>query len=287
MLAIVVCHYNPGGFARPVDNFRIFERALGHAEHVYTVEAVFPGREQVTRQHAIAAGPEHVMWQKERLLSLAVSRLPAHYDQVAFIDADLLFLNRDWYEQAARELQTYPVCQLCESVCDTDAHGHIVRSGKTLGWRMRHAPTDYKIWYRTGGAWAVRREVAETCLYDRDIIGGGDAAMAFAWTGEPGRYNRHRFYHAAWSEHYLAWAARQFGLVQGRVGVVPGDAVHLWHGDPEGRNYVRRVEILRQHRFDPFADIVLDDNGLWRWTREDPTLQHAVTKYFHRRKEDG
>lgn len=286
MLAIVACHYNPGGYSRPVDNFRAFSRAIG-TSHVYTVEAVFPGRTPITGQIVRDAGPANVMWQKERMLSLAISHLPAYYDKVAWVDADMIFTNPGWRNEAETLLDTYPVCQLFEAVCETDMDGRVVNRRLGVGWRWNNKRDDTKTWYRPGGAWAARREIAESCMYYWDILGGGDCASTFAWTGEYERYNRHRAYSPEWSRHYLAWAKKQHEMVQGQIGCVPGDVVHLWHGDTDNRQYGTRPKILADHRFNPFEDIRVGEDGLWEWATEKPELHNAVRKYFVRRREDG
>lgn len=41
----------------------------------------------------------HVLWQKERLLNLAIDSLPADVDAVAWLDADLIWFNHGWVEE--------------------------------------------------------------------------------------------------------------------------------------------------------------------------------------------
>lgn len=286
MLAVIACHYNPNGYVRPVYNFNAFYRAIG-PHHVYTIEAAFPGQVAVSPHCTIGAGPQNIMWQKERLLSLAISHLPAYYDQVAWVDADMLFTNPCWREIAADMLDAYPVCHLFEAVCETDQDGRIINRRHGVGWRWKNDRADTKTWFRPGGAWAARREIAETCLYDLDILGGGDCGTVFAWTGEYERYNRHRACSPEWSRHYLSWARQQHEMVQGRIGCVPGDVVHLWHGDIDNRQYVTRPQILADHKFNPFVDIRIGPDGLWEWASDKPELHAAVRKYFVRRREDG
>ena len=52
-------------------------------------------------------GPD-VLWQKERLLNIAVSRLPARARKVAWLDGDLLFADPDWAGETARLLDDEP-----------------------------------------------------------------------------------------------------------------------------------------------------------------------------------
>ena len=46
-----------------------------------------------------------VLWQKERLLNVALQALPAHVDAVAWLDCDLVFLRPDWPQALMRRLE--------------------------------------------------------------------------------------------------------------------------------------------------------------------------------------
>ncbi|MGZ8250394.1 MAG: hypothetical protein ACXWUF_20425, partial [Methylomagnum sp.] len=51
------------------------------------------------------------MWQKERLLEIALAALPEHVKHVAWLDCDVAFLDGDWAEKAERLLRLYPIIQ--------------------------------------------------------------------------------------------------------------------------------------------------------------------------------
>ena len=44
----------------------------------------------------LTTSPSNTLWQKERMLNLAVARLPARCTKVAWIDADSFFTNERW-----------------------------------------------------------------------------------------------------------------------------------------------------------------------------------------------
>lgn len=52
-----------------------------------------------------------ILWQKERLLNLALAHLPAVARKVAWLDADLLFEDPSWACETSRRLDTFPVVQ--------------------------------------------------------------------------------------------------------------------------------------------------------------------------------
>src|SRR5205814_5659479 len=52
-----------------------------------------------------------VLWQKERLLNVLIQRLPDRCTKVAWVDADILFTNREWAAQTSALLDEYPLVQ--------------------------------------------------------------------------------------------------------------------------------------------------------------------------------
>ncbi|MBE2240332.1 MAG: hypothetical protein IAE81_21275 [Caldilineaceae bacterium] len=86
--------------------------------------------------------------------------------------------------------------------------------------------------------------------------------------------------------HYLRWAKPFAAEIQGRIGYVPGMALHLWHGDPVNRQYASRNAILKRHHFDPAHDLRLNADGIWEWASAKPELHLAVREYFSARRED-
>src|SRR5690606_6590701 len=70
----------------------------------------------------------HTLWQKERLLNMAIEHVPQEYDAIAWLDADLLWMNRDWLAVTLERLSRYNVVQLFSGVCDTDANGNVSAS---------------------------------------------------------------------------------------------------------------------------------------------------------------
>ncbi len=89
------------------------------------------------------------------------------------------------------------------------------------------------------------------------------------------------------AEHYLSWAKPMFCDVRGSIGWVDGEIDHLFHGDRQNRNYRQREIGFHQFDFDPFNDIVIGDNGCWRWNTEKYAMHEYVRNYFESRKEDG
>jgi hypothetical protein len=299
-LWIVTTYFNSAGYATRRANYDAFSgRIAASGLRLLTVECAFgdapfelPASPEVLRVRA-----RDVMWQKERLLNLAIAGLPASCGKVAWLDCDVLFENPEWASETSRLLETVAAVQPFDVAIELPRgtpsyHG----DGKaTPGFAaMREADPDatrartYPFHGHTGFAWAARREALGAWgLYDALVVGGADHMIAHAMSGDWGSPCLGQHYGRAHSEHCLRWA-RHFhqGLREG-IAHVPGALLHLWHGDFADRDYVGRHERLSSFRFDPESDLRIAESGCWEWASHKPAMHAAVAEYFARRNEDG
>lgn len=288
MLAVVTCHFNPCKFRKPVQNYWQFRRSLESQFDgpLVTVELSFDGHFIASDSIKIDGDENNLMWQKERLLNIGIESLPDSVDAVAWIDADIVFIDPNWPRRAEALLQTMPAVQLFSSCHFSDRHGSLYSTCPSFCYVHQHGRKP-KQRFAPGGAWAARRDVLRNGLYDADIVGGADTSMIESWGGDQGPYavyrNRYSNMPASLSR-YDEWARLQ--VVNGNLGYLPGEAVHLHHGDRETRQYTSRYAILANHGFDLDADVCIGENGVWQWASEKPQLHKAVQYYFARRRED-
>ncbi|WP_166830839.1 hypothetical protein [Thalassoroseus pseudoceratinae] len=295
-LGVVTCHFNPCRYTRPVQNYIRFAAGIAASQlELYTVELAFDDEPFQLCEHVApdrhlryrVSSKYGVLWQKERLLNLGLAALPDCYDAVAWIDADLLFANQNWPEIALQKLSETPVVQLFSRVMDTDATGQLIAPPRSGIGHVLGTPALKGQYGRPGGAWAAWRETIVDGLYDRHVLGGGDSIMVHAWQGKVQQAQSYAGLKSNWLNEY---AARQTPRVQGRIGYVPGDAVHLYHGTRARRRYVDRYQILRRGGYDPATDIT-DDNGPLTWSEfaqeRKPKMIAEVARYFATRQEDS
>jgi hypothetical protein len=307
VLWAITSYFNPAAYANRLRNYRVFRANL--ALPLAVVELSYNGKFELGKDDAeivvqIAGGD--VLWQKERLLNLALRRLPDDCNHVAWIDADVVFLDRDWAKCAEQALEKFPLIQPFRERCNLSRVAQL-SSGNNGGCDSLRNSVAYKIGMgganaddlgnseapltrdsTAGLAWAARRELLEAHeLYDACILGSGDRAILCAAMGSFESGLNAVGMRGRQVEHYLAWAEPFYRAVGGRVGFVNGRALHLWHGDLTNRRYAQRHEGLSRFAFDPFSDIVLDASGCWRWNGSKPEMHEYVKAYFESRKEDG
>lgn len=252
---------------------------------------------------------QSVIWQKERLLNIAIGHLPDSCTRVAWLDADIVFENPDWVSLTSDMLDTFPVVQPFhqgfllrrgEDAPAIDAtHGACEGQwmyGMAYAMSMVEDRQSALRYYSEHGlcglAWAARRDLIEQHgFYDRRIDGGGDLTMAHAVFGNIENWRRGHWESQTLSpallEDIVSWGSAFDADLRQRVGCTPGRLFHLWHGDYTTRQYDERAKWLGEHDFDPATDLALDDNGLWQWASKKPTLHGLLAGLFSWRPEDG
>lgn len=308
----ITSYFNPMGYRTRLANYRSFQRNL--TLPLLTVEMGFEGRFDLAKEDAtilVQVPSSALMWQKERLLNVALGSLPGECRNLAWLDCDLVFERDDWPARATEALTNAVMVQLFSWICSLPraadlaqplaGQAYVRRPSLAWGWaegradRNHLAPSvtsglvgGFSSDFANGHAWAIRRDALDPIgFYDAMIVGSGDYSMVQAALGrfetvrESRRLNPRRY------RHYVDWARKFHQIVQGRIGIVPGEVYHLWHGELADRQYRARHGILADHDFDPYQDIALDEHGCWRWSSDKPALHDAVRAYFEGRREDG
>lgn len=277
-LAAVCAYYNPCRYETRRRNFERFAAGMRDAGvELYVAEAGQHGRfdlPQSPRTFRFTATSS--LWQKERLLNLAIERLPPEVDAVAWIDADILFESRDWPQRTLDLLREAPVAQLFATAV------YLGPDGRRADWRPHCSQASslaVKEIGHPGFAWAARRSALTAMggLWDASICGGGDYVMADAFRG--------RLHAVPW--YSRRWAERSAAVVGGEIGGLSERVFHLWHGTFENRGYAARSLALKKFGFHPQRDL-RQAGGLWVWSKDaPPKLVKFVQNYFHSRQEDG
>jgi hypothetical protein len=131
-LCIVTCYYNPEAYRTKLYNYLLFADALrASGLELVTVECSMGQAdfELPNGPGLVRLRGRDVMWQKERLLNVAIENVPARFTKIAWLDCDLLFTNDTWAEETSRLLDRYPILQPFETVvrlprgATTDASG--------------------------------------------------------------------------------------------------------------------------------------------------------------------
>lgn len=284
--AVVACHFNWASFKRPVVNLHRFMEKYPDA---YGTELVLPGKQPVTTCYKNwvqieASADRHILFQKEALFNLTVSRLPPYISKVAFLDADLIFEDDTWLQRCREMLDYSPIIQPFSTCTWLNHDNKIVRVKPSV----LSDPAGLLSGFRShpGFAWCARRTFWTSSLgglYPYCFIGSGDTALALATLGlEPTRFiwphPPSRAHCAQWCRDLQAWSGKRFTYVTGNVN-------HMFHGTLENRRYAART--VHAKDVDVQSMLCIDDKGLLAWTAEaDSSHKESVIEYFEKRNED-
>lgn len=303
-LWVVTSYFNPCRYRTKRENFDRFMAGMKRdGANLLVVELAF-GDEP----YELEAGPgvlqlrgDGLMWQKERLLNIAVETLPKECRKVAWLDNDLLFDDPRWIERTSQALDRYMVVQpystcvrLPRGATSYDGEGKTYESFSHCYVRLPNIARRAEFVHHghTGFAWAARRELFEELgLYETCLTASGDHLMAHAFVGGlkvTPCLTRMIGESKAYSNHYWRWAVRARNMCKGKVGFVPGMLLHQWHGDLENRRYNDMNQEFMTFAFDPDLHLTRDSSGLLEWSDAAPKkLRDWAHDFFWLRREDG
>lgn len=313
----ITCYFNPMGYQRRRENYRIFRTCL--TVPLLTIEWNLDGNYELSDSDAdrvVRVSGGDWMWQKERLLNIALAHLPADCREVAWLDCDVVFENSHWETAAKRLMRDYPLVQLYDTVVHASemqsrlepmlrpgeiGAGLYQRTGivaasarfggdcralgaSLLGTPVGGGPGDLS----PGFAWAATREfLHQFPLLDTWIGGGGDSAYFWAAAGYPQYVVEAHALSQARIAAYLATSSAMSLEVKGRIGFTQGRILSLWHGSLDNRQYSSRHRALRTLGYEPAADLCASSSGVWSWTHPQSRLAPWMMKFFSDRRDDG
>ena len=325
-LYVVTCMFDPLRWLSRYKHYEVFAKRVADANAVlYTIECAYGGREfEITDRN----NPQHIqvrttseLWLKERLLNIAISRLPADWNYVAWIDADVFIHKPYWAQETLNLLAHWDVIQMFSHAMDLGPNDEPIDSSMipSFMWtheqnrKLLHEPPDKKDenplaypypyfqgvkkgpawWYaHPGFAWAARRSAIDHLggLIDWSILGSGDWLMANALVGTVNRAlsvgysERFKFLCRQWQDRAEKHIIHN---PHGGVGCMPGLITHSWHGKKSNRMYDQRWKALVATGYDPDLDIKADSQGVWQLTDRSTALRDGIRDYSRARNEDS
>lgn len=277
-------------------------------ENIYliTIEAAFGERkpviEQMSENHkVITVSLTDEIWLKESLLNRAMQEFPAHIEEIAWIDPDIMFFRKDWVGETLHQLQRYDVVQMWSEAFDLSPDFEVLSHHKSFMWvykKYGFQPTfknnyynggkDKKYYLHPGFAWAAKRSALDAVggLLDWAILGGGDMYMAYALVGALDKRQMPKTLGESGKRWLQQWQDRAEKFIKRNVGYVSGGICHYWHGAKVNRAYKDRGQILIEAKFDPEKDLWRSTQGIWQLNPDNQALRDGARAYFSQRNED-
>lgn len=306
---IVSCFFNPKGSVHRAEAFEKFYDSIKHLNY-RIVECIIGNtpRELPRNDPNISVVyTDSLLWHKESLLNNLIATLPKKFKYVFWVDADVLFSNKNWLVDGVKQLKKVKIIQPFEYCVhleenETEPSKEIFKFlefsrqcgsfdfDKYLNvWRSFCAnctddtivaqSVDYNTHGHVGFAWGARREVLDAVpLYDKALIGGADHIIAHAANGQI----NHPCITKAFFDDIEAvnnWSVKFNNVVGKSIGYVKGNLYHIWHGDIKKREYLKRIKEFTGKSKDILNK---DSNGLYISKR--PEQKEYMDSYFNRRE---
>jgi hypothetical protein len=264
---IVACYYNPTGSKYRLKAFKHFYDSIKHLEH-RIVECVIKGSlpELELNSNIERIETESLLWHKESLLNYLIQKLPTKYDNVFWLDTDIIFTNKNWLIDSVKALkydyiiQPFEYCIHLEKdelkpSFNVNSHREDVSnphrrhpnmwksfSANYIKSNYNYTHKNYDIHGHVGFAWGANlQKLKEILLYDKALIGGADHIMAHAAVGQI----NHDCIHKSFTDDIdtiIMWSKKFHNIFMGRLTYVSGDLYHIWHGDLKDRKYLKRIQ---------------------------------------------
>lgn len=301
---IVSCFFNPTNSPYRTLAFNKFRESIDHLNHRIIECVIGDSKQQLSGKNVQHVYTKDLLWHKESLLNKAIAELPKKYKYVFWVDADVIFTNKNWLIEGVEALKENNIIQPFEYCVHLDQdqtnptfnlrlykdlidntntrHPKLWRSfcsNYSINGYLASGDENYDKHGHVGFAWGARREILDAMpLYDRALIGGADHIMAHAAAG----HINHICIQKSFTDNLKEvneWSRKFCELINGRIGYVKGDLFHIWHGDIEKRQYLKRIQ-----DFTPKTKKITnkDENGLY--TNDDAEAKEYMEKYFDHRE---
>jgi hypothetical protein len=301
---IVTCFYNPANSPYRLKAFREYYKTIKHLNH-FIVECVIKGgKSQISDVSHLTIETEKLLWHKEALLNAAIKDIPKEFNYIFWIDADVIFTNKNWMVEAvnkmkagAKVVQLFEYCihlekdemqpsfnvEYARLYCSIPSRRHKrMWRGFAANYaqkKIEFTSANYDVHGHVGFAWGATRDVlAAVPLFDKVLIGGADHIIAHAAAGQI-PHNCIKRHFVEMLDEVVQWSEQFNKVVKGRLGYVAGDVYHIWHGDIEKREYSKRIR-----DFEPKMKNITekDENGLYK--HDDAATDAFMNEYYKRRE---
>lgn len=299
---IISCFYNYENSPYRLKAFNYWYDSIKHLNHKIIELTIKGSKPQLESSKNIShLESESYLWHKEGLLNKIISELPSSVKYVFWVDADVIFTNKNWildsvakFKNGATILQPFEFCvhldkdefepnfDLNSVTSQLYPNGRNNKVWRSFSATHKKYPSlasslDYNTYGHVGFAWGAKIEVLKECkLYEKALIGGADHVMALASVG---KFN-HPSMKKSFTDNLLEidnFQRKFYKATKGELDFVSGNLFHIWHGDIEKRQYLKRIQ-----DFTPTTKHITqkDNNGLFVANGKDK----YVKNYFESRE---
>ena len=306
LLHVVAVYANPIRWQNRYKTHKDFEtHMLDSGVKLTTVECAYGERPYELEEHdhinRVRVRARTLVWNKECLINIGISRLPDGAKYICTADADIYFRKPGWAAETVHALQQYHIVQPWSDAYDLGPNGEHLQAHRSFCRQFWHGEPvvakDKRWWNFDGGpyfyahsgySWAYTRQALEWLggMIWTAPLGAGDHHMALALVGAVDRSVPHGVT-GGYKKPLHQWQARAQQHIQRNIGFLWGTIEHQWHGRKVDRKYIDRWNIIVNNKFDPETDLKVNSWGVIELAGNKPNLALDIDRYFRARSEDA
>lgn len=278
-MAIGLVMFNPAKSKKLIENYyEMIQQFEKYSLPFFTLELVYEDRSPEIPEAYHISG-KSVMFHKENLCRILETMIPRKFTKLAFLDADIIFDDQEWYWKLSKALDSYDVVQPFETCFWLDEDKKIMLERESV-LKLKSNLWDSR--YHPGFAWGFRREwYNKIGFFDYAVTGSGDTLSVIKWL------DKHVSPKFQSLPVPLLRKYNTFCPPEDRplISFLPGSLRHLYHGSRENRQYTERHKILNLQ--EDIMDLVfVNSRGLLEWNAEYQELSKKMLEYFISRNDD-
>lgn len=299
IFGVVCCYFNPCNYKSKFLNFVKFLNSI-HSTGIYPLVIETYSSKSLYRvnnftKNIISIKTESLFWKKEQLLNIGIKHLlKKEFEYIAWIDADIVLSDTNWWKRVVYATKFYGVTQIFSHSYKEKVHP-LEKERTSSAYQLTHTDTclDLKcILQRKAepgyGHCYHRSFLEKNLLFDLSIIGGGDILNLIGYYYNKTTHDiilNDRFFLQmtnSFKNSFVDWCKKNKKLKHG-VGYANVNIKTLFHGNKSDRMYVSREHILSKHKYNPNTDLEIE-NQIYKI--KNLGIKQDIKHYFHNRNED-
>jgi len=289
----VICvMFNPARSRSSIKLYLNFKRQMERfGVKLITIECAYEDAPfTLTRQnyepHNIQVSTQSAFFQKERLINLALNKLPNDAKYVVWCDCDVEFLNPLWVSDTIKALHVFKTVQVFDDVVSLGHNGEEIKKERGFAAQLYEKPDMDKNAFESstitcGYAWGFRMEALKEIggLLDFSPLGNCEKIMAYCLAKRMDDYVPSNL-HANFKELVKAWQKKTSVTFSAGIGFIPGTIRVSRSFGRKDRKSFDKLEILQGNNFDPKNDLFKDDNELYYLDFQKVKLKNDLKNHF-------
>jgi len=226
-------------------------------------------------------------FQRERLINLALKKLPLDAKYVLICDPEVEFSNENWVNDAIKALNIFRAIQLFEDVVYLSPTRTETKKAKSFAYLnfKKESPLERSKFeestFACGFGWGFRIEAIRDVggLIDFSPIGNNDKITAYCLAGRSDEYipkdiNEH------FHDGVKNWENKAKDTFLHGIGFIPGTIRVNYSKTNKEKSPYERWDILLSNDFDPRNDIVQEDGGSYKLEGSKVKLGNDLKDHF-------